>query len=71
MISPHNSYKPETLPLEAIRAAGLNRARIGDAIRNLAPWQGVAGPIAWDPVGANTGPVRLGTIEGGQLRESR
>jgi ABC-type branched-subunit amino acid transport system substrate-binding protein len=57
-----------SLLIEAIRAAGLNRARIGDAIRNLAPWQGVAGPIAWDPVGANTGLVRLGTIEGGQLK---
>jgi ABC-type branched-subunit amino acid transport system substrate-binding protein len=58
-----------SLLIEAIRAAGLNRAGIGDAIRNLAPWQGVAGPIAWDPVGANTEPVRLGTIKGGQLKQ--
>ncbi len=57
-----------TLLVEAIHTAGLNRVKIGDALRNLAPWQGVTGSIAWDPVGANTGLVQLGTIQGGRLK---
>ena len=44
-------------------ASGLNRAKIGDAVRNLSPYQGAsASPIHWDPLGCNRRSVSLGTI---------
>jgi len=55
-----------TLLVAAVRKAGLNRARIGDALRELSPRQGVTGVIRWDALGGNDRPVRLGTIRGGQ-----
>jgi len=57
------AYDATRLLITAIRKAGLNRARIGEAVRELSPWEGVAGTIAWDPVGENTRAVRLGTIK--------
>jgi branched-chain amino acid transport system substrate-binding protein len=57
------AYDATRLLITAIRKAGLNRARIRDAVRELSPWQGVAGTIAWDSVGENTRAVRLGTIK--------
>jgi branched-chain amino acid transport system substrate-binding protein len=57
------AYDATRLLITAIRKAGLNRARIRDAVRELSPWQGVAGTIAWDFVGENTRAVRLGTIK--------
>jgi branched-chain amino acid transport system substrate-binding protein len=60
-------YDSMRLLVAAIRKAGLNRARIGDAVRALAPWPGVSGPICWDPAGQNTRTVRLGTIRGGRV----
>ncbi len=62
------TYDAVRLVIEAIRGAGLNRPRIGDRIRRLSPWQGVGGEIRWDPLGANTRAVRLGTIRGGAIR---
>ncbi len=61
------SYDAVKLLVAAIRQAGLNRARIGDAIRELVPWPGAAGTIQWDPLGSNCRPVRLGTIRGGRI----
>ncbi|MCY2986477.1 MAG: ABC transporter substrate-binding protein, partial [Planctomycetota bacterium] len=61
------SYDAVKLLVAAIRQAGLNRARIGDAIRELAPWPGAAGTIQWDPLGSNRRPVRLGTIREGRI----
>ena len=61
------SYDAVKLLVAAIRQAGLNRARIGDAIRELAPWPGAGGTIQWDPLGSNRRPVRLGTIRGGRI----
>ncbi len=61
-----HTYDAFRLVIAAIRSAGLNRARIRDAIRKLSPYPGVTGPIRWDPLGSNTRPVSLGTIrEGG------
>jgi ABC-type branched-subunit amino acid transport system substrate-binding protein len=51
----------------AVRKGGLNRARIGDALRDLSPWPGVAGTIRWDPSGSNTRPVRTATIRSGAI----
>ena len=56
------TYDAVTLLVAAVRKAGLNRARIRDAVRELSPWQGVSGQVAWDALGQNERPVRLATI---------
>jgi ABC-type branched-subunit amino acid transport system substrate-binding protein len=54
----------------AVRKVGPNRVRIAEALRELSPYQGVAGTIRWDRVGANTRPVRLGVYRDGLLVEA-
>lgn len=61
------TYDAVRLLVAAIQKAGLNRARIGDALRELSGWQGATGRIAWDPLGGNTRPVALGTIRAGRV----
>lgn len=61
------TYDAVQLLVAAVRQAGLNRARIGDALRALSPWDGVAGSVRWDPLGGNTRPIRLGTVSAGRL----
>jgi ABC-type branched-subunit amino acid transport system substrate-binding protein len=64
-----HTFDSLNLLIAAIRKAGLNRAKIGDALRGLAPYQGVTGIISWDKLGSNTRPVALGTIRtGGVVR---
>jgi branched-chain amino acid transport system substrate-binding protein len=46
-------YETARLLVAAVRRAGLNRARIRDAVRDLSPWQGVAAKIEWDGLGRN------------------
>jgi branched-chain amino acid transport system substrate-binding protein len=55
------------LLIAAIRRAGLNRALIRDAVRELSPWDGVTGRIEWDPTGQNRGAATLGTIRNGRI----
>jgi branched-chain amino acid transport system substrate-binding protein len=62
------AYDATRLLIAAIRKAGLNRARIYDAVRKLSPWDGVSGTVKWDPVGQNMRKVRLGRILGGRVR---
>jgi len=57
-----HTYDAVCLLVAAVRKAGLNRARIRDAIQELSPFAGVTGPVKWDPLGSNTRPVPLGTI---------
>ena len=64
-----SSYDAVELLVAAIRKAGLNRARIGDALRSLAPWHGAAGTISWDTLGGNTRPPHLATISAGRIVE--
>ena len=59
------SYDAVRLVAEATRRAGLNRARIRDAVRDIAPWRGVAGIVQWDALGRNERPVGLATWRGG------
>jgi len=59
-----HTYDAVSLSVAAIRRAGLNRARICDALRDVSPWPGVSGAIRWNAVGANAREVKLGTIEG-------
>lgn len=62
------SYDAVRLVADAVQRAGLNRARIGDAIRQGAPWRGVAGIVRWNALGQNEGPVGLARWTGGRLR---
>jgi branched-chain amino acid transport system substrate-binding protein len=50
----------------ALRASGLNRARLADALRALAPWSGAAGELRWDALGRNQREVRLARWRGGR-----
>jgi ABC-type branched-subunit amino acid transport system substrate-binding protein len=59
------AYDAANLLLAAIRKAGLNRARIRDAVQELSPWEGASGPIHWDELGQNDRAVRLGVIRHG------
>ena len=51
----------------AVRAAGLNRARIRDAVRALSPWSGASGRVSWDPRGRTERRPALGTWHAGRL----
>jgi branched-chain amino acid transport system substrate-binding protein len=57
-----HTYDAVHLLIAATRRAGLNRARIRDAVRELSPWSGASGTITWDPTGQNHRSVGLGTI---------
>ena len=63
-----HTYDAVNLLVAAIRKAGLNRARIHDAVRSLSPWQGVTGEIRRDPLGSNSRLVHLGTIRNGRVQ---
>ncbi|QEH36447.1 Receptor family ligand binding region [Aquisphaera giovannonii] len=62
-----HGFDAANLLVEAVRSGGLNRARIGDALRSLSPYPGVSGTIAWDSLGSNTRPVSLATIRDGKV----
>jgi ABC-type branched-subunit amino acid transport system substrate-binding protein len=61
------SYDAVRLTAEAVRRAGLNRARVDDALRALAPWRGVTGLVEWDALGRNERPVGLAVWSAGRL----
>jgi len=63
-----HTYDAVSLSVAAIRRAGLNRARICDALRDVSPWPGAGGAIRWNASGANAREVKLGTIAGGLVR---
>ncbi len=62
-----HTYDAVNLTIAAIHKAGLNRALIRDAVSELSPWNGVTGTIKWDPLGANTRAVFLGTVRDGRI----
>jgi len=62
-----SAYDAVKLIVAAIREAGPNRARIRDAVRDIAPYDGVTRKIDWDATGRSTGAVGLGTIGGGRI----
>ncbi len=57
-----HTYDATRLIIRAVREAGLNRARINDALRERTPWDGITGTIVWDPVGSNRRPVRVNRL---------
>jgi branched-chain amino acid transport system substrate-binding protein len=60
------AYDAVRLVIAAIRKAGLNRARIRDAIAAISPSEGVSGRIQWDEFGQNRRPPLLGVIRAGR-----
>ncbi len=54
----------------AIRAAGLNRPRIRDAVRALAPYVGASGLVRWNALGRNEPGVAMGIWRDGLLNET-
>jgi ABC-type branched-subunit amino acid transport system substrate-binding protein len=63
------AYDAVCLTIAAIRDAGLNRARILDAIRSRSPQRGVTGVHDWDPTGRNRRKVRLALSHANQWME--
>lgn len=47
------AYDAATIVIEAVRKAGLNRARIRDAVSEMSGFVGIAGKITWDNGGGN------------------
>jgi ABC-type branched-subunit amino acid transport system substrate-binding protein len=65
------AYDATRLLTAAIRKAGLDRARIRDAVKELSPWEGAGGTIQWDERGRNSGTAQLATILDGRVRPYR
>lgn len=61
------TYDAVQLLAAAVRRAGLNRARIGDALWALSPWRGVCGIVRWDKLGSNARVPTLGSLRAGRL----
>jgi branched-chain amino acid transport system substrate-binding protein len=59
------AYDSVRLVIAAVRKAGLNRARIRDAIAAASPYDGAGGRIEWDPTGQNRRPPVLAVIRAG------
>jgi len=53
--------------LDSICKAGLNRARIHDALANIEQYDGVTGHMIFDPNLKNTAPLYLGTVHNGAI----
>ncbi len=62
------TYDATRLLVEAIRRAGPNPVRIREALTELCPWAGLAGPICFDGTGRNQRTnVCMGTIREGAV----
>ena len=53
--------------LDSICKAGLNRARIHDALADIERYDGVTGPMIFDPNQKNVAPMYLGAVHGGVI----
>ena len=53
--------------LDSICRAGLNRARIHDALANIDEYDGVTGKMVFDPNLKNVAPLYLGTVHNGAI----
>ncbi len=66
-------YDSATMVIEAVRKAGLNRARIRDAIAEMSGFIGLAGKVLWDNGGGNIAvpqPVQLREGHLGEINQS-
>ena len=62
------AYDGTRILLSAIRTAGPNRFRIRDAVAAVKRWDGVTGPMLFDPTFNNLAPLRLARVEGNAFR---
>ena len=65
-----HGYDGMNLILRAVRAGGLNRARIRDALFGLETHDGVSGKIIFDTNMSNVAPLWLAVVEHGRFRYS-
>jgi hypothetical protein len=61
------AYDAMNALLDSICKAGLNRARIHDALANILEYDGVTGPMVFDPNQKNVSPMYLGTVHHGAV----
>src|ERR1700676_1949904 len=61
------AYDAMNALLDSICKAGLNRARIHDALANLETYEGVTGSMVFDPNQKNVAPMFLGTVRDGAI----
>jgi branched-chain amino acid transport system substrate-binding protein len=61
------AYDAMTMLLESICKAGLNRARIHDALANIESYDGVTGRMTFDPNQKNVAPLFLGRVHDGKV----
>ena len=61
------AYDAMNALLDSICKAGLNRARIHDALANIEEYDGVTGHMTFDPNQKNVAPMYLGTVHNGTI----
>ena len=61
------AYDAMNALLQSICKAGLNRARIHDALANIEMYDGVTGRMVFDPNQKNVAPMYLGTVHNGAI----
>ena len=61
------AYDAMNVLLKAICEAGLNRARIQDALDQIYEFDGVTGHMVFDPLNKNVSPMYLGTVHDGKI----
>jgi ABC-type branched-subunit amino acid transport system substrate-binding protein len=61
------AYDAMNALLDSICKAGLNRARIHDALANIEQYDGVTGHMVFDPNQKNVAPLYLGTVHNGAI----
>lgn len=61
------AYDGMNILLESICRAGLNRARIQDALDQVYRYDGVTGAMVFDPLNKNVSPMYLGTVLDGRI----
>jgi branched-chain amino acid transport system substrate-binding protein len=61
------AYDAMNALLDSICRAGLNRARIHDALADIERYDGVTGPMVFDPNQKNVAPMYLGTVHDGTI----
>lgn len=61
------AYDGMNVLLESICRAGLNRGRIQDALDQVGRYDGVTGPMVFDPLNKNVSPMYLGTVHDGRV----
>jgi ABC-type branched-subunit amino acid transport system substrate-binding protein len=61
------AYDTMNMLLDSICKAGLNRARIHDALADIEEYDGVTGQMVFDPNQKNTAPLFLGTVHDGMI----